>query len=283
MKAAGITTVIELPPIERWTKTGGKSLTRRWTGPAVLIGPDTVSGTKAQQLRAAGVGYEIEKEPGRFPIISATYGADETQPATEPLSDTWVMDVNEIERDIWEHPFIVAEIAKTFAPHVVAGVSLTAQQSAYAGAQAIKDIKAMLRGETVEQDGRVITLDEAIAAAVAVGMSSAALWAWIQDLLKGLASFAVDQHVLRRVRVVPDSTAIKAVELNSNIGRIFSTSSLRALEKAPATLPVVGDLPSGFWLKKRPRSEPVAPGKWKIWQEYWHADSYAKTVFGNPL
>jgi hypothetical protein len=141
----------------------------------------------------------------------------------------------------------------------------------------------MLRGETVEQDSRVITLEEAIAAAVAVGMSATFLWAWIQDLLKGVTSFAVDQYVLRRVRVVTESTAIKATSASDNVGRIFSSASMRNLEKAPASFPVVGDMPAGFWLKKRPKAGPVAPGKWRIEQEYWHADSYAKTIYGTPL
>lgn len=273
MKLSGNPNVVELPPLERWTKTGGKVLVRRWTGPSALIGPDTIGGTKAAQLRAAGLDYEIEKSDGRLPIISASYSDRDTQPPDVPLSDTWTMDVNDAEKDIWELPLIVKEIEKTFAT----------QAKAYAGAQAIKDIKAMLRGEVVEQDGRVITLEEAIGVCGIAGMNVAILWDFIQDLLRGVAVFPVDQYVIRRERVVTDNTAIKASTATDNTGRMFSTVSMKAIEKAPATFPVVGDMPAGYWLKKKPKAAPAAPGKWRIVQEYLHATSFSKNIYGAAL
>lgn len=273
MRASGITTVVELPSIERWTKTGGKVLVRRWTGPSALIHPDTIAGTKAAQIRAAGLDYEVDKENGKFPIISASYSDRDTQPVDQPTSDMWLMDSNDLEKDIWELPMIVAEIQKT----------LVSQTKAYAASMALKDIKAMLRGETVEQDGRVISFEEAIGVCGIAGMSVSVLWDFLQDLLKGVTTFPIDQYVIRRLRVVTDNTAIKATYATDNVGRMFSTASMKAIEKAPATFPVVGDMPAGFWLKKKPKAAPSAPGKWRIEQEYLHCVLFSKNIYGISL
>src|ERR1044071_3794800 len=102
MKAAGNLSVIELPAITRWTKSGGKTLIRRWTGPRTLIGnAGTITpGTKTAALTTAGIEHEVEQEPGKFPIVSATYPGDENQDANTPLSDQWILDINELEKNI---------------------------------------------------------------------------------------------------------------------------------------------------------------------------------------
>jgi len=272
MKAAGNTGVTELSPIDGWTKVGGKTRTRRWVGPPSLIAPDTTSGTKAYQLRQAGIDYQIDQQTGQFWTISGTYGVDDGAPTSVPLSDQWYLDVNDLERDIWELPAIVAEFNKT----------LIDQQKAFAAAQVKRDIQLLVRGEEIKlESGALLTIPAVIAYGVAAGMSGTILWSFVQDLLKGATTFTVDQYVLRRVRVVPENTSIKAI--NANVGRMISHGTLisSAGEAAPASLPIIGPIPTtGAWLKKKPKAEIVAPGKWAIRQEYWHADDWSRLIYG---
>lgn len=282
MKAAGNINVIELPAVTRWTKAGGKVRIRRFTGPRQLLGDagSTVPGTKTRDLTNAGIEHEVEWEPGKLPIVSATYPGEENQDPNTPLTDQWILDINELEKDIWELPIIVDEFAKAMsAAHPP--LAPTVQESAYAAAQVKRDLQSIIKGEVIEHDGTFLTLAEVLATAGILGMNQTLLYQFVQDLVKGVQSYEIDQYVLRRTRVVLESTAINAIDLN--IRKMISTASMGTLEKAPAKFPVIGSLPTGYWLKKRPKAEPASQGRWTIHQEYWHTDLFSKLIYGDPL
>lgn len=288
MKAAGNLNIIELPPLTRWTRNNGRTVMRRFTGPNILLGTtagDTRLGTTAQKLRDAGIEHEMEREPGKFATITATYNGDENQDPNTPLSDQWILDINELEKNIWELPAIVNEFAKAMSsahpPIFPGGPPLTIQESAYAAAQVKRDLKSIIAGEVIEHDGTFLTLAEVLATAGVLGMNQTLLYQFVQDLVKGVESFEIDQYVIRRTRVVTEDTAINA--LDQNIRRMIKTASMLSLEKAPATFPVIGKLPDGYWLKKRPKAEPASAGRWTIHQEYWHSDDFSRLIYGDPL
>lgn len=267
---SGYLTLVELPVIEGWSKAGGRSLIRRWSGqPSEVV-------NFAAALKASGVDYSIQRDPGNH-IVSATYATDENQPADVPLSDNWEMDEpNDIQLDIWEHPTIVAEIAK----------AQTDEVKMYAAAQAIRDIKAIVRGEIVTtESGTVITLANALTALATVGMNRTVMAAFVKELQKGLTTYTIEQYVLRRVRVVHEATAIAAAGDDNKIGWIFSLANLRNVEGAPVKIPGFGTLPEGHWLKRKPSAIPNSPGpgKWTITNTYWHADSWSLLTHPNQL
>jgi hypothetical protein len=289
MKVSGFHGVVELPQMYGWDPQLGDTIVRRWKGPGALIAPPSVPTTLAATLKAAGVRFQVEEaEPGQHHILSATYSAEATQDANSPTSYRWFMKTNDLEKDIWEHPVIVAEIVKTFTDGIILGVPVPAQERAQAGLQAIADIKDLVAGQKVNaEDGSPVGLGDAIAASGLAGMDATVVWKFVQDLLQGTKIFQVDQHVLKHTMIVPTSTAIQArPATDTSIGKMLTRATLINTDHAPETVPGFGPLPAtGFWWKRRPESDPDTPGpdKWTVTQEYWHVDAFSTLLFGNPI
>src|SRR5574343_460206 len=91
------TALIELHPLDGWDPRTGDTITRRWKGRRDYVI------AKAQQLRLAGIRYQIDQESSTIWMVSGFYGAQETQSTTEPLADQWELMANRLEKSVWEY------------------------------------------------------------------------------------------------------------------------------------------------------------------------------------
>lgn len=95
-------------------------------------------------------------------------------------------------------------------------------------------------------------------------------------ILQGVTSYPVSQYVLTRTGTVP-------LEWNgqyslTNVGKRFaSTASLESLESVPSDLAVA--LPTGEWLKRTPTFSQERNGRYRIVNEFWHADTWAEVLY----
>lgn len=255
---AGTLGPIELPSIEGWDPRTGGSITRRFKGDQTLV--------RALALTHKAAGARIELMPpeeGGYSELRATYGASDTQPPGEPLADVWTLLGNDLEKDLWTHPKIRAEIAKATNPEDLAQIK--------------GEIEMLVKGEgeVTHSDGEVyaLTFDHIYAIHIdplGPGMVEATWRAFVGALSRGETSYVVSQWVLRHSLVVAANTSIKPTI--TNIDKVYTTAGLQSAEAIPATIKF--DLPTGQWLKKAPTVEQESADKWRITQEWWFAEEW---------
>ena len=260
---AGSIGPIELPAIQGWDPRTGGSITRRFKGDQTLIA------ALALTHKRAGARIELTPpEEGGFSELRATYGAADTQPPTEPLADIWTLLGNDLEKDLWTHPKIRAEIAKADNPQDVATVR--------------GEIEMLIKGdqEVTHSDGQVYALEfphiwTYHISTLGTGMVEDTWKQFVGALSRGETSYVVSQWVLRHSLVVAANTVIKPAL--TNIDKIFSNAALVASENIPGTIKF--DLPTGQWLKKAPTVEQESADKWRITQEWWYAEEWDSWVY----
>jgi len=120
-----------------------------------------------------------------------------------------------------------------------------------------------------------LNLDVILASAQLMGASKAIIAGLISAFAQGIESYPHSQWVLRHVLVIAANSSIRPSLVN--VGRMYTTDMLRAVESIPDTLKF--DLPSGWWLKRTATVEQTAADKFTIAQEYWHADSFDSFVY----
>ena len=264
----------ELPSVSTWDPRTGDSLERRWKGR-----PTAIDGIEAQ-LRAAGIPFRREVMPnGGYNIITAIYGAAETQPAGEPLADLWDLVGNDLEKSIWLCDDVRAELKK-----MASGLDVTR----LAGLARLRaDCEALARGDaitydtqtgeqgtlTVEQwlDGITTYITPTYAQGNLNALNPLVFKKLLRSLSQGVEAFVVSQYVLRHRQVIAKGSTIKPS--TANINKVYTnTLDMMDVEAVPNDLPF--DLPEGVWLKKTPTRDQVAGDKWQITQEWWHADDY---------
>jgi hypothetical protein len=244
----------ELQPIHSWDPRNGDTVRRRWRGT-----PNTMAALE-NSLRLLRVAYTREAdEHGGYSLITATYGALETQPKGEALADTWSLLGNDMEKSLWDGP--VARYLFNQAEWYDANGVPSPQ---YVNIR--RDITDLVTGTKI--------------------MSELAWWddanpltkQFVGDLLKGADTTYISQWVLRHVQILARGCSIRPNAVN--IDKVYATTDLlRAWEGVPANLALPFDVPTGIWLKKTPSFDQVAADKWQLTQEFWHADSYAKTAY----
>jgi hypothetical protein len=105
-------------------------------------------------------------------------------------------------------------------------------------------------------------------------------WSVIRNVIKSFAlgtdSYLVSQYVLRHVRVLASNTSLRPSY--TNVGKVFPTTDALTLSEGTPTF-LLDALPSGVWLKRTPSVDQVAPDKWSITQEYWHAETYNSFIY----
>ena len=239
----------ELKPASSWDPRRGWTIIRRYKGVQAAI--DALAVT----LINAGVRFSREVMPdGGYHILNATYGAEETQPPNEALSDQWDLDGNDIEKSLWLKPSVKA----LFDPLL---------ENGFPGNQWVevrRDIQSLVAGDKLPS-GIAWFAD-----------ASEFTKRFVADLLRGVDSYHSSEWVLRRRQVIARNSIIKPS--NTYVNMIFlTTAKLMAVEGVPSNLPFT--LPNGVWLKKSPKRSQIAADKWEISQEYWWADDYSTIAY----
>lgn len=266
MGFTGTAGLVEQPSARAWDPRSGPAIIRRWRG--------TPEAVEAGRVQAQGLGLRYRVQPagqGNYWDLEITYGAEETQPAETPLADTWELVGNDLEKNLWEAPSIQAELDKnkgTERLHEIAKLRRLCD-AVVAGDEESPD--PAHAGQTVKA-----TVDEVKAACVFLdNIDSAPFLAYIQSRARGVESASVSQWVLRRTTVIASNSTIKpALE---NVGKVFSTDSLKSKEAIPDTIRF--DLEVGYWLKRTPTITQTTADKWTITQEWWHADRYDPNIY----
>jgi hypothetical protein len=258
MKLTGLS-LVELPSGRSWDPRIGFTIIRRYRGSLTQI-QIVEADAKANNLRV-----QIEPDiEGGFGVVSVWYGAESTQPAGVPLADTWELVGNDLEKDLWELPKIVAALAPF-------NISDRRQ---------IKiDIEAWLAGTLVVNDLPVRDWTDYCTRSGFTTDQVEILTQLVTERIRGVQAWTVSQWVLRRTLIIAANSTIKPAL--ADVGRVRSTTTLKAEENIPST--VKFDLPEGFWLKRTPTFTQTAADKWTISQEWWHADNYSELLYGKPV
>lgn len=209
-------------------------------------------------------------------ILNATTGASEDTSKTEPLVDRWTMHWNYEQKSIWSNPLLLTEFRK------VRGLD-----KAHTVAQIKKDMIDLAKGNDVVARGATATTGDDITITFAIlktiwvslGMNAKIFDLLMEDLLDGVDSRDIAQCVIRRTRIVPSNTSIRASA--TNVGRMLRSLTAEGL---PSGQLFSEPLPKGgFWLKLRPEIDQTAADKWTIEQEYWHAEDFSVLNFGEEV
>lgn len=271
MSFFGVSGLVELPSAPGWDPRSGDIIHRRWRGT-----PTEIAAAKAS-LRTAGIRYQVEPtDDGGYQVIGAYYGAEDTQPPGEPLSDQWTLDGNDIEKSLWELPAVRAELDKILITNYRDPIQLALM----AGLHELRPMmEAYARGEQkwTQPNGTEVdlTVGYIYGFVMTIGLDPAVLMPLLLSLTKGVESYTVSQWVLKHTLVIAANSTIKPSK--TNIGKMYATASLIEAESIPNTLRF--DLPDGYWLKRTPTVDQTAADKWTISQEWWHADAYDPFIY----
>ena len=255
MKTQGNQLPIEMPQERRYSPAKGWSTGRKWQGTEVAIN------ALAAQLIAEGsdnINLTISPLDAGLATLAVTF--DDLQDGDEPQAeasgepvadnDTWTLQGNDFEKDIWSHP-IVADLANT-----------------------CPDEYDWLRKNltAVQKNGTFKDVLDAYTGTTACDLKVKEIFKMFRD---GVEAYSVSQYVLRRSRVIKSKAA---GELSvDNVGEQFTLTQLRAVEGVPATL--VFALPAdGAWIKRTPTVN-YDGNKISVENEYWHADSWHETLY----
>lgn len=232
--------------------------------------PTNLSNAFLAQLQSDGF-TEIAVDPQQntpFDIFTVVTTAN-TNPTTI-LSDRWGIAYNEEQISIWDKPEVRIEMRKTSAENA---------------AQFRADTEAVLEGRrTVEDESGAstpISFDILLARAASFGMDTAVITSLFRSLGDNVESYIESLPVLRRSITVNSNTSLTPAM--SNIGTIYSTTSLLA---AQPTVPnnLANGLPStGYWIKKAPTAEQLEDGRWAYTEEYWYVKQYDPFIYTNVI
>jgi hypothetical protein len=252
----GTADLVEMLPANSWDAKTGDMVTRRWQG------GETAVNDAAAVFKRDGVPYTIERpDPGGLWILTAKYGAEETAPKDQALSESWELDGNTIDKSIWQHERAKAAFDKFLDDDGFPTATYT---------QVKNDILAMSGGtkspadvtwwDTTDSDYDLPTLKS-----LSYG------------LLRGVDSFPVGQFVLQRQMTYARDTICK-VDFDK-VGWVYTTTSLKMTY---ATIPaiIVSNLPEGYWLKRQPSLKSSAT-KYVLSQEFWHADDVEPFLYAD--
>lgn len=260
---------VELPATRIDDPRTGPALVRRFRGERMAVE------ALATTHRSAGARTEVTPdEGGTWATLLANYATDPSAPTDVPLTDIWEMDGNDLEKTLWEHPKIVAELAK--ARDDSYGIASNKLHRIKA------EVEALMSGETetTDDDGQTYNLTPEHIVGLHVvnlgpGMRTDVWYKFLEALGRGVESWTISQYVLRHTTVIGGRSRIRPAL--DNVGKVFTTGRLKGAEAIPSTL--MFDLPEGYWLKRTPSVRQTAPDKWTITQEWWHADAYDGFVY----
>lgn len=231
-------------------------------------------------LQFAGCQFHLdpESEDHNYYTLTVTFGAGAYNGGNppdpgEPLSDQWELDVNDLEKSLWEFPTIIAEFEKILS---YAGAP-DADPPIPSGANILKQIKKQIQ-DTVEgtsEDPDVLITVPVLPAPYTINVTL--LLNFMGQLVRGVEAFTVSQLVLRRTMQIAPNCTIKASL--ANVGKIYAASAIATAYGIPNTIRF-GLPTTGYWLKRSPTvSGPGKDGRWTIKQEFWWAETYSTFIY----
>lgn len=249
--------LISLQPAQRWTPRGGLI-----TNPRTKMLHSSVPAFTAS-LRANGYAYEVEPM-GETPYsIVTTLAVDPEATSDTILNDLWELDGNDLEKDYWSAPAVVAWLGN---------LDLTQR----ANVRAIVERYVRDGGDQGDFENEVAG---ALAGGAATGLQPSdklILDSIVSDLAAGTQSYATGAFVLRRTVTRPANTALGPSF--ANVNKIFTQAQLFSAEPT-IPLNLRATLPDGFWQKKPPSARQQVDGRWQYAVEYWWAEEYSTMLY----
>ena len=329
--------VREIQPITTWNRDGGYTVTRRWRGPIDSLvafsnggsGEADFHGTyfsgtsdaPTSTLGGAGkdgaISPNLERdEGGRLGTFTATWVSSNiatrlTSGGRVPSdgstsgdlyqeSSLWILDGNDLEKNILECPAMKA---------IIADIDTADQRDGFPSRvqAAVDDYKA---GSDKDKNSipdyweKSFDLVDYFTEAdppwseLSAG-SITALGLICEDMFKGVEAFTISQYVLRNTVTTQYTSAIGAVALApyyADVNTIWDTSDITTMMTAgtrpidppsstvPFTLPLIGLLSgSPFstykWLYRTPDVQQLGNGKWQITREWWETTDYSTILY----
>lgn len=241
------------PDVKIWDPRTGWTIRRPWRG--------TPSALANQQLALQIQGIRSEYEPagpeGGYDTLFGIFGAEETQPIDQTVTDQWDLLGNMLEKDLWTHPKVKAMFDQLLEPPNDPEGIPTDTYIAYK-----QDIDALVAGSKTFAD--------------------LAWWPdafpntkkFVRALMRGVTSFPVSQYVLRNTRILASNYSIRPVY--TRVGKVMTTAQVQSIYNPPATLKFA--LPDGYWVEQTPNCEQDGD-KWQLTREWWHADDYDPFIY----
>lgn len=280
MTKTGLT---DIPQPTSWSydpKSGFKTtLTRKFT---TVSERETFEST----LRGGGWAYSVNAElddgvSGLW-TVTATRGGNPNQgtgdgggdDVNEPLSDSWEMSSNLLEKDLLESDHGLMASLWTECPALTSSFT-PPKTPAQVFTFYVENLKAFANNPTT--------------GGVAFFAPAASAFKLANLIVAGVKSTRIFQPTLRHNKIVSDKYSVQ--DALTNCGSIIKASSIAALEGIPTT--ILFNLPDAYasarsddfgallkygWFKKYPNVTELADDQWQISQEFewglWHENLY---------
>lgn len=232
------------PSQNSWDPRSGWTVKKAWRGTPLAIAAQMLI---LQRLRIP-FDHEVSQTGGKE-RIEARLGAQDTQPETQPLSDEWVLEGNDIEKDIWVHPRVKALFEATLdGSGFPTDTTLAIRQ----------DIDAVLAGQM------------ALADVPWWSGASSDTKKLMRALLRGETSYLDSQYVLKRVQIVASNYRNKPDY--SRVNKVITGDLLKQLNPLPSYIKFT--LPNGYWMERTPTIELEPPDKYKVSREWWNFQEF---------
>jgi hypothetical protein len=263
-KYYGINNYSEHPKDYSWDPRRGPSLISKFVGPVGVIDGLLFGGGGVMAFRKRF--HKTIRPDGGYATAEVFTGAEDSQPAGEPLADLWDLDGNDIEKSLWEKPAIKAMFEVLWDTDGSTGLKFPSQ--GYLDIR--KDILDMVAGQKTITD---VTWWNS-------GATPLLMKVFIGELMRGVETYWMSHWVLRHRVIIARASLTTIRPEYRNVDKIFaSTSDLGNLESMPSIVFEELPLPEGVWLKKSPRRDQIASDKWQITQEYYWADDYSNVAY----
>jgi hypothetical protein len=212
----------------------------------------------------------------RGTVVFAGKTREEAQEPPSPdslVEVSWAFPRNDLQRDIWTHPRVEAQLARMPAGY---RARFRADVEAWmAGTTTIQSPTGPNREiEEVELSAEALTQ-----IAVAFGAAAAEIAAFFDVLTKGQSFYIFSRRVLRLQRVGP--TTGQWWRANQFANRVYRRARLIS-ELSPPDW-VAFKMPDGYWFKHEPEEEQTGTRLTMVQEFEYFGTDYSQFTYGAPL
>jgi hypothetical protein len=321
--------VRELQPVTTWSRDGNYNVTRRWRGPIDAlkafseggIGEADFDGTYfsgAVGILPGGAGIDgavstnlLRDDGGQLGLFTATWvTSNVTNALGDPKvatrtgtggdqyqeSSLWSLDGNDLEKDLFDCPVLVAcktALSSDGFPARAKKAVDNYKNGLDVNGAAIPDMKGYaFIWDSYLSAGEVTTL-QAATSILGNGNLFIDLRDVSDDAFKGTSAFRISQYVLRNTKVVNYSSS--QIPHYTNTNRVWTTAQIKTVMAAETrtidppttvtayTLPLIGVLGtilnSSKWLYGTPDVTQLNNGKWQITKEWTEGADIASSCY----